>query len=480
MLTSKDVMRLTGISRATLNNYIALGVVPRPAVGPAASPAERARRIGWFDESVVDRIRHLQRLKAEGLSMATIAGRLGAEAPRGAAPSPATSPERPVEQAGPRLTLEALPHPTYLVSASCQLEWLNEPARALFGAAFGPETTRRNVFALLLDAPELRASAEFRSLLAFHLAAAKPRLPRSALDQGAPAAGAANLDLLRALYDEAEPIARRQVARLDGVAEVGGRRWTLFAAFFREGALFAWTPAEDEPAALLELLARREQVIRDLLRRKPPLVTPFAVLVAELQDAGQLKAELPPEDFFALVSELWSEADAPLRRRYGVRGKHHGEGLVCYFLPQPDGYYVLNAALCADELRAAMPELERRWRLRRKHDIRLVLNIGLDEGREWFGSYQSAAHLEFTALGCVAERAARLAAGARDGAILASRRLLANLPAAERGRLTWGVRRRDAEGRTWRQADAFGPTEGAADLVGAEIFEVGNARDARN
>ena len=424
MLTSKDVMRLTGISRATLNNYIALGVVPRPAVGPVAAPGERARRIGWFEESVVERILDVQRLKGEGVPMAEIARRHGGE-PQRSAPAARTVEPTP-RSATPRLTLEALAHPAYLVNAAGQLEWRNEAASALLGAA----------------------------------------------------AGSANLDLLRALYDEAEPIARRPIARCEDDIETAGRRWTVLVAFFREGALFAWTPAEDEPA-LLELLARREQVIRDLLRRRPPLVTQLAVLVADLQDAGQLRAELPPEEYFALVNDVWSVAEPALRRHHGVRGKHRREGVVCYFLPQPDGHYGLNAALCADALRAAMPQLERRWRMRLRHEVRLVLNIGLDEGREWFGSFQSPAHFEFAALGCATEHAARLAAGVQDGAILASRRLLTNLPQAERRRLSWGVRRRDSEGRVWRQAEAFAAAGGAADLVAAEIFEVSPASEAR-
>jgi hypothetical protein len=74
----------------------------------------------------------------------------------------------------------------------------------------------------------------------------------------------------------------------------------------------------------------------------------------------------------------------------------------------------------------------------------------------------------------------RLAASARDGAVLASRRLLANLPPAERRRLNWGVKKHDAEGRTWRKAEAFGPADGAEGLIAAEIFEVANARPTRN
>lgn len=478
MLTSKDVMRQTGISRATLNNYIALGLVPRPKVGPAASPGERARRIGWFDESVVERIREVQRLKAEGVAMSEIARRFGG-APQRAAAAAAPSAPAPVVVAAeaPRLSLDALPHPLYLVNANFELQWWNEPARALFGrVALPPEPPERNVLALLLDAAELRASADFSRLLAFHLAAAKTRLPRSALDAAAPRAGAANLDLMRALYDQAEPLARRQVARLDAPAAAAGGHWSVFVSFFREGALFAWTPAEEEPASLLELLARREQVVRELLRRRPPFVTSLAVLVAELQDADRLKAELPPEEFFALVNDLWREAEPILRRHHGVHGRRVGEGVVYYFLPQPDCHYGVNAALCADALRAATPALERRWRARRQEDVRLALNIGLDEGREWFGSYQSATHLEFVSLGDAVERAATLAGCARDGAVLASRRLLANLPSAERARLSWGVRRRDSEGRAWRQPEAFAPVRpGERALMAAEIFEVGRA-----
>jgi len=473
MFTSKDVMRLTGISRATLNNYIALGVVPRPAVGPAASPDERARRIGWFQDDVVERIREVQRLKAEGVPMAGIARRLGVEGrPASASPSPARTTERPAA-AAPLLTVGDLPHPAYLVNPSFELEWCNDAARALFAVADSDAPlVRRNAFALLLAAPGLRASQDFRGLLAFHLAAAKIRLPRAALDDEA-LGGGASREMLRALFDGVAPLERRQVARLDGAVAADGGRWSLYASFFREGVLFAWTPADGEPAGLQEMLARRDHVINELLSRRPPFLTELAVLVADLQDAERLRAELPPEAFFALINDLWACAQPTLRRYYGVHGKHGGDGFAHYFLPQPDRHYALNAALCADELRRAMPELERRWRGRRGDELSLRLNIGIDEGREWFGAFQSPGRLEFAALGRTTQRAARLAGWARDGAVVASRRLLADLPAEARARLSWGVRRRDAGGRDWRQEEAFAAAgEGAAALMAAEIFDV--------
>jgi class 3 adenylate cyclase len=46
---------------------------------------------------------------------------------------------------------------------------------------------------------------------------------------------------------------------------------------------------------------------------------------------------------------------------------------------------------------------------------RLRLNIGIDEGQEWFGTYQTPTHVEVTALGETINRASRLSDFATDG-----------------------------------------------------------------
>ena len=80
MLTSREVMARTGISRATLNNYIAVGILPRPIVGVAGPGSGSIRRIGYFEDRVIERIREAQRLKREGHAMSEIAARFGTEA----------------------------------------------------------------------------------------------------------------------------------------------------------------------------------------------------------------------------------------------------------------------------------------------------------------------------------------------------------------------------------------------------------------
>src|SRR5574338_1474537 len=93
MISSKDLIDKTAISRATLNNYIAMGLLPRPLVStPGHDEDSRARQLGYFPDSAVERIAEIQRLKREGYTMAEIVTRLTSEAPR---PDAGTGPDTP-------------------------------------------------------------------------------------------------------------------------------------------------------------------------------------------------------------------------------------------------------------------------------------------------------------------------------------------------------------------------------------------------
>ncbi|HJQ61353.1 MAG TPA: MerR family transcriptional regulator, partial [Burkholderiales bacterium] len=83
MISSKELLDRTGISRATLNNYIAMGLLPRPLVSaPAGDEESRARQLGYFPDTAVERIAEIQRFKREGYTMADIVTRLAAEGVR--------------------------------------------------------------------------------------------------------------------------------------------------------------------------------------------------------------------------------------------------------------------------------------------------------------------------------------------------------------------------------------------------------------
>ena len=56
LITSKDIIEKTGISRATLNNYIKMGILPKPIVGPPGPDQKGVKQIGYFPVSVLDSI----------------------------------------------------------------------------------------------------------------------------------------------------------------------------------------------------------------------------------------------------------------------------------------------------------------------------------------------------------------------------------------------------------------------------------------
>ena len=81
MLSSKELLEKTGISRATLNNYVARGLLPRPVVArPEMRGSKQPRQLGYFPEEVVARIEQIQQWKREGLSMDEIELKLAAPA----------------------------------------------------------------------------------------------------------------------------------------------------------------------------------------------------------------------------------------------------------------------------------------------------------------------------------------------------------------------------------------------------------------
>ena len=306
MLTSKEIIERTGISRATLNNYIASGLVPRPQVLPPGPEHGAAPRIGYFPDDTVTRIEAIQRLKREGWSIARIAEHLSATRrsppPRsrplplaasgtaagiglaGRAPSAASSrsPAAGCAAVPDHLTLPlALGQPARVPGRrSPGVVWSNEAART--GACRRwprPAAPRRQRPRRSCSAP---APQGRRRLVRFHLRVARAR-------------GRHRGHVVTGLRRRTRPACatctraapRRRPA---GAAGQHARRRrhparTVYAVQFREGVLFAYRrrsrPARSPcPAPRTAASPRRA-------------VTPVAVLVGTLQDAGGLWVKLP-------------------------------------------------------------------------------------------------------------------------------------------------------------------------------------------
>ena len=477
VFTSRELMAWAKISRATLNNYIGLGILPKPELGPGQGPGRQAPRIGRFPASALETLAAVEKLKRAGHTMGEISALLAAGAgaamrePRAPAASPVPL-ARPVgDGRGLGLTLDRIECPAYLVNARFEIEWANErAAREIFGPEFNvlAESSERNIFAFLLHGP-LAAAEGAEALIALHLGIVKRRLSRAGLFALGRDLDAAEMERLMRIYDSvsteqipAGPLARAEI-ELAAPGEPG-RPHDVYASFFREGVFFTYQPTQDDGSTLLQFLARRDVVIRDLMRKREPCLTDVAVLVADVQNSVRISAELPPEQYFQLINRIWGAMEPKLRKYHATHGKHAGDGLVCYFLPQPDNNFALNALRCAVEMREIMREISREWRLKKNWGHELRLNIGLHAGQEWFGAYQTPTHVEFTVLGDTVNTAGRLSDFARDGAVLASKTLLGKLTARERATVRYGVRHRAADGAETFAPETFARVSNLVDL----------------
>ena len=475
MLSSREVIEKSGISRATLNNYIALGLIPGPVVRNPDSPSDPARRLGYFPEFTLQRLAEIAALKRQGLRMAEIARRLGGNAKDGSTKPAAEKNGAAVkdEGRGLQLTVDALDYPAYLVNNKFEIEWANDAAETgIFSTAddhsrgLSSDIADRNIFRLLFEG-RANAAENRDEILCFHLGIAKNRLSKAGLlTLGAHLEGD-RIEELAEIYDRVEAVTSRAVLDTEvDFAERGAEpdRYNLYASFFREGIFFTYVPVIADVNPLMTLLSRRDLVIRDLLRHRKPYMTPLAVLVADIQSSVKICAELPPEEYFELINQVWGTMEPIFRKFYATHGKHVGDGIVYYFFPQPDCSYVLNAIQCASEMKAAMHAIDREWRERKNWANQLLLNIGIDEGQEWFGAYQTPTHLEFTVLGDTINRAARLSDFARGGAVWATKNLMTSLSSRERDFLDFGIRRQTEDGGELVTPSTYGRISNLADL----------------
>jgi len=484
MISSKELLDKTGISRATLNNYISSGLLSKPLVQQVSGETSGPKLLGYFPDTALQRIELIQQLKREGLSMAEIIARVGVQKLAGedAVATAGHETARPAEEgthstARPlHLTIDELSYPAYMVNHSFELTWYNDAAREKFLGRFEmlpPNSEARNLFLLLLQASAGKPPAYRRELLRPHLSFAKDRVSKAGILGACRALDPESVALLDALYGETQTCPGEGIVESPlELREDGGRseHWHFYAAFFREGILFIYVPNGPAGPTLLDFLARRDQVIRDLLRRRLPVLTPLAVLVADLQNSVKICSELPPEEYFELINEMWSTMGPIFRRYYGTHGKHVGDGMVYYFFPQPDSNYIFNAIACTHEVKTAMKKISKDWQLRKNWFNELYLNSGLNEGQEWLGTFQSATTIEFAVLGDTINHAGRLSDFARYGSIWATKAFLSRLSPEERARIEFGIVRRGDGNREQFVASSYAQLGSLVDLT-SERYE---------
>lgn len=491
MISSKVLIDQTGISRATLNNYIQLGILPKPLVQSLSADAEEggARVLGFFPDDSLERVQAVQILKSQGLSMAQVAQRLSetdallevqelqVEKALGARtsiransrPNVSRVEQKPKEMLGElSLSLDNLTHPAYMLNYNFELTWLNEAARKeVFGFVAPPaKSAERNLLALLSRPEVCLCLDDQRALVGLLLQLASSRISRESLAKVVVESDPDLMPLLDSIVfdggDQEQAVNEVEFFQKNSRGEFICYR--VYAVYFREGILVVHSPAAERGDELINFLGRRDQVIHSLLSKRLPVMTPLAVLVADLQNSVRICSELPPDEYFALINQIWATMGPILRKYTGTHGKHVGDGVVYYFFPQAESNYLFNAVACADELRQAIRKISSEWQLKKNWFTELQLNIGLHEGQEWLGSFQSANHIEFAVLGNTINQASRLSDFARHGTIWATKDLVSKLSVDERSRVEFGVLRKSQENGDRFVPSSYAQVESILDL----------------
>lgn len=261
LISSKEILEKTGISRATLNNYIRVGILPRPLVQRPLDPVSGAKKIGYFPPTALERIQTIQRLKKEGRSMGEIIDLLrgertdpfpsrGTGAPLERSPIPESEPERlrPLEL---RLTFDDITFPSYFLNYDFDLQWINREAEArLFKETvrFSERQSFGNIFKLLFHWELHRQVMNWKNLVQFHMAHAKQLKPGKGwiarLYRGITEA---EISLLEKIYDYVQPVSTQTIREsyLSLVSREGSSDlFKVHSIFTKNGVLFVYTAEE--------------------------------------------------------------------------------------------------------------------------------------------------------------------------------------------------------------------------------------------
>lgn len=503
LITSKDLIERTGISRATLNNYIKLGILPKPIVRRPGPEQKGVKQIGYFPASVFENILKVKLLKQQGSTMDEIADlfRAGSQEeleetsasevednfrlddakpaahvslekpthPSAPEPEAETAAAPPVEvkpaaaedrQARPepaplRVTIADISSPAYLVNHNFEIEWINGPAEQLIfnhdiRALVDAES--RNIFRLLFDEKLRQEQNSWKDSLLLHLTILQNRISGASLDSLYDGVTDTEREILADLF------ARKNSYSPDSIYHIPvnliksdntSTSYQVHTMSFREGTFFVYVPTDSVNTDLLNMLSHRDKIINELMRHRMPSLATFCVLIADLQDSVKISAELLPAHYFELINELWQTVGPTFDKYKGIYGKHAGDGMLYYFLQRPGVNYLTNVINCAIEIREVMKELSSKWKLRKGWDNELYLNTGINEGQEFFGTIHSSNNIEFTALGDTINIAARLSDFARNGSIWTTKNLISRLSQEERSMIRFGVHQENKAGRSF-------------------------------
>ena len=456
-IDSSELLDKCEITKPTLDYYIKLGIVPKPIVRNSDDDLT-----GYFPPDVIDTIDRIKQLKDEGETMEEIVKKVK-HSPEGRNNDPSEIKriffdERTekiikdkigTDSRGLHLTFVDINTPAYLMNYQFEIEWINEQAESVvLGKTIRniKDVEYRNVFRLFLNWEFTNFIRNWEDFLYYHMIFFKARQPKEEIANLYTNISQKEINYLQKVYDntsnvQIEKIYQQFITLVE--KDKPEQRYVVYTTFFREGMFFLYLPANSVQTGITEYLSNREILVRDLLQERMPSLVSFSVLVADLQGSVRICAELPPEEYFELINAMWKLLEESFKKFNGIFGKRIGDGVVYYFLKKQDPDYIINSINCALEIREKMGRFSIDWKLRKKWYNDLYLNIGINEGQEYFSTTTpSSSNIEFTALGDTINYASRLSNLARHGSIITTKNLMNKLNEENKKDLRFGVVKR--------------------------------------
>jgi adenylate cyclase len=483
MITSIDMLKITGISRATLNNYITMGLLPKPMVRKVDDPHIRARKVGYFPETVLDSIKSIKAMKAEGRSMKHIVETLKDRpmSPASEAVDQKKNDDPITEKLGEKrnssqeelfpemekkreehpaknskgrcltnkltVTVDDFRCPAYLVNSKFEIDWINEQAeKEIFKENIHDIRPggQRNIFRLLFNGQFIKDEKERTALVDIHMRFFKVKCLRSYLSRLYDGITDKQLRILEYLYDLVAPSSQATLQRTYvslPTADGSEITYQLYRIMFREGVLFAFVDGDAMNRGIAERMCCQLGIFNDILKQRKPTLISYCVLVAELQAFDRISAELPAEKYFSLLNDIWTALDITFKKYYGTYGNYKGNGIVYYFFVNKNSNYLTNALSCALEIRETLSKLSLHLKLSREGFGDLQLNMGINEGEDYFGVITDSPRIELNVLGDTVSHAALLAEIAPSGSIWTTKNLINKLTGEELSKIRFGIRR---------------------------------------
>ncbi|MCG6944470.1 MAG: hypothetical protein LJE87_03895 [Deltaproteobacteria bacterium] len=440
-ISSKEILARTGISRATLNNYIGLSLIPPPTV---RKPKEVGgpTKIGYFPEWVVDRIDRVRQLKSEGMRMSQIVMQFMDEEIK---VLPATV------ESKPDLTyqwLEQIPFPAVLVNRSWEIIQSNHAAENLFltGRVLGIASAMKNKFFAPSSIRELTSGfTNWEDILTPHIRLAKRDLSEDSFAHIYRGSEYDAEEEVMRLWRGADPLDDRPfyhqtlvLKHIDGET----RHCTLFSSALRQGTLLLYVPSRMQLDQILEQILGTAKLFGNMLSRKGPSLLPLCILAARLESDLHLQTTLPAAEYLDLINQIILTSHQCFKDHGGTPARSFPEGVVGLFLAADDSPqdYLFGALACSHSLQRMIGDLDRRWKYKQAWNNTLRLNIGIHCGHEWAGTVPSALAFEFTVVGDTLMETVKLSEFCKRGAIWASKKVIENLSPSDRKRVEFGVR----------------------------------------